>query len=393
MNKEIYALVDCDSFFASCEQADNPELKGKPVCVLSNNMGCVIARSPEAKKYGIKMCMPYFSAKEQYPQITFLRGNLKKYKQYSIKIMNILKDYSPEVEIYSIDEAFIRLTGLRKLYKKNYYKIAKEIREKILNEVGISVSIGISMNKTLAKLASHQAKELDLPEEKKVFLMGKHKINSILKKTNIEEIWGVGRNSNKKLNQHGVYTAYDLTLISDERIKKLMGKNGFDTKMELLGHTMNKINPKSSPPKSIQYTRSFLKPSSNKIFIKEELQKHIIDACQKLYKTGGKCSVVAVMLKTKDFIVYSDKIALDTPTDSEMEISKQAYRLLEKIFIPTFIYRTTGISLSNITYEEIHQLELFNFNKEAEKNEKLSKSLNKLKSKFGKNIIKTGLNK
>ena len=131
MSEKIIALVDCDSFFVSCEQAFDESLQNKPVCVLSNNDACVIARSKEAKELGIKMGMPYFMAKKQFPDAVYLSGDIGKYKQVSKKIISVLKDFSPSVEVYSIDEAFIELTGLRRLYKKNYYKIAQDIRDRI----------------------------------------------------------------------------------------------------------------------------------------------------------------------------------------------------------------------------------------------------------------------
>ena len=148
---KIIALVDCDSFFVSCEQAVNPELKNKPVCVLSNRDGCVIARSREAKKMGIRMGLPYFMAKSDFPGAIYLSGNHDLYRQTSAKVMNLLRELTPTVEVYSVDEAFVDLTGLERLYKKNSLDIARHIRAEILEKIDIPVSIGLSSSKTLGQ--------------------------------------------------------------------------------------------------------------------------------------------------------------------------------------------------------------------------------------------------
>ena len=188
--KNVIALVDCDSFFVSCEQAVNSELKGKPVCVMSARGQCVISRSREAKKLGIRMGMPYFQVEGQMKKAVYLTANHDLYKDFSKKVMAVLKDFSPKVEVYSIDEAFVDLTGLERLYKKDYFEIAEMIRAEILERIGIPVSIGISSSKSLAKLASDKAKNITGG----VFLIGSKKIIPVLEKTSIDEIWGIGKN-------------------------------------------------------------------------------------------------------------------------------------------------------------------------------------------------------
>ena len=159
MKQRTIALVDCDSFFVSCEQAEKPELKNTPTCVVSGPNGCVVSRSREAKKLGIKMGMPLFMAKKEFPTANYVCSNHAKYHEYSKKVMSCLTDYSPDIEIVSVDEAYIDLTGTEKLFKKNYVEIAKEIRQIILEKTDIPVSIGISHSKILAKLASDKAKK------------------------------------------------------------------------------------------------------------------------------------------------------------------------------------------------------------------------------------------
>ena len=160
MTKQKYiALVDCDSFFVSCEQKRDTTLKGKPVCVLSNNDGCVISRSKEAKKMGVRMGEPYFMAKKEHPKAIYITADHEYYSIVSTQVMSILKDFSPYVQVYSVDEAFVDLTGLTKLYKKNYRELAIYLREKILQDADIPVSIGVSSTKTLSKLESDKSKK------------------------------------------------------------------------------------------------------------------------------------------------------------------------------------------------------------------------------------------
>ena len=161
MNSQKYiALIDCDSFFVSCERKLNPELKGLPVSVVSGERGCIISRSREAKMLGVPMGIPLFQAVEKYPECIYISANHYNYTKISKQVMAILKEVSPNVEIYSIDEAFVDFTGLTKLYKKNYFQLARDLQKRILEEVDIPVSIGVSRTKTLAKLASDKAKIL-----------------------------------------------------------------------------------------------------------------------------------------------------------------------------------------------------------------------------------------
>lgn len=385
MKKSIIALVDCDSFFVSCEQSLDESLIGKPVCVLSNNDACVIARSKEAKELGITMGMPYYMAKKKFPEGIYVSGDIHKYKVISKKIMAILREFSPEVEVYSIDEAFVELRGLRKLYKANYFKIAQQIRQKILDELSISVSIGISNSKVLAKLACEIAKN----DEKKVYVINKAKIPYFLKTTKVEEIWGIGKNSTKLFNRWGVLICEDLVKKSDEWLKTRIGKRGVELKHELLGETIDAIKPKRKLPQSIQNTRSFPKPTNDIDYIKNALNVHIHTSCTKLRYLGGKCNSVCVMLRTKDFITYWEKKQMNEASNFELEISKTVMKLLKKMYSSELLYRSCGVTLEDLDFETEGQLNLFG-TKGNKNYEKLAKAIDNLEKKFGKNIIKTG---
>lgn len=410
MKENIIALVDCDSFFVSCEQAIDKNLQGKAVCVLSNNDGCVVARSKEAKALGIKMGMPYFMAKKQFPNCVYKSGNIQLYCEFSRKVMGVLQDFSPDVEIYSIDEAFLELSGLKKLHKANYLGIAEQIRDRIKAELDINVSIGISKSKVLAKLACEKAKNTTLtpspqPSPLKgegayrnsysiyyksgICIISKSKINAILKETKIQEIWGIGKNLARNFNREGILTCDKLVEKPDDWLKTKFGKYGVELKHELLGECIYKVKTERKLPKSIQNTRSFPKFTSDLDYIKNVLNIHIHTSCKRLRRFEGKCKTISVMLRTKDFMIYWDKKNLKSMTNFELEISKIAISLLENLYNPDLIYRSCGVTLEGLDFSDGNQLSLF-CEEKTKDFEKLGKAIDKLEAKFGKNIVKTG---
>ena len=265
--KSVIALVDCDSFFVSCEQSVNSELKGRPVCVMSGRGQCVISRSKEAKKLGIRMGMPYFQIEGQMKKATYINANHELYSKISEKVMTILKNFSPKVEVYSIDEAFVDLTGLERLYKKNYLEIAQMIREEVLKHTDIPVSIGVSSSKSLAKLASDKAKTMG----EGVFLIGARKIVPLLQNTSIDEIWGIGKNLSILLRKNGILTAYELVCQDDLWLNKQIGIRGLEMKHELLGEMVSPVSNEVKLPKSIQKTSALAKFSSDKNYLFDHL--------------------------------------------------------------------------------------------------------------------------
>lgn len=384
--QKVIALVDCDAFFVSCEQKRNSELKGKAVCVLSNSEGCVISRSREAKKMGVRMGEPYFMAKKEHPKAVYITADHEYYSAVSNEVMTILKDFSPFVQVYSIDEAFVDLTGLTRLYKKNYYKLALYLRERILKEADIPVSIGVSSTKTLSKLASDKAKN----RTEGVYMIGKRKIVQELQHTKIEEIWGIGRRLTLRLKQNGILTAQELVCTSDSRLDKNIGIHGLEMKHELSGKMVSPVVNDEKIPKSIQNTRAFGIFTSDFNFIKNELNRHIHTSCRKLRRYDTKCLQIGVMLRTKDFKVYYAKKDLTIPTDFELEISNIAIKLLEEIYNPEILYRSTGVFLEKIGEQGTEQLSLYSDTNLEEKKKKLTKCFDKLESRFGKNIVQTG---
>ena len=388
----IIALVDCNNFFASCEILFNPELKGKPVCVLSNNDGCIVARSNEAKALGIKMGMPYFMAKKQFKNVVYLSGNHVRYNEISKRVMTKLYDYTPNVEVYSIDEAFLDLGGTRKLHRCSYEEIIEKIRLDIKNDIGIDVSIGLSYSKTLAKLACEKAKEINKKNPKiGTYKIGYKKIKDELKITPIEDIWGVGFNTASLLRKHYISSAYNFTTQNDAWIKRVMGKVGLDLKYELLGECVSPVNPNETLPKSIQKTASFASFTSDKTFIANALSYHCHRVCKKLRYHGLMCGVVSIMLRTKEFYILSSKTTLETPTNSEFEFNLKIKEMLDEIYNPNIIYRSCGVTALKLTCENSYQMSLFN-SERIEKNQKLSDAWDKIEEKFGRSKLHLGTN-
>ena len=385
-NQKYIALIDCDSFFVSCERRLNPELNNIPVSVVSGERGCVISRSREAKMLGVPMGIPLFQAVEKYPECIYITANHYAYTKISKQVMEILKSFSPHTEVYSIDEAFVDFTGLTKLYKKNYYQLAKDLQTKIMEETSIPVSIGVSRTKTLAKLASDKSKRT----RTHICLAGRGKTRELLSHTEIQEVWGIGRKLGVKLRGLGVRTALDFVEKDDGWINKRFGKNGLAIKAELSGIMTSPVSSEVELPKSISDTKSFLEFSSDLKFLKNELSIHIHEVCTRLRKINCKAGTIGVILKTKDFQTLYMKTKLKFLTDFEFDISKEAFLLLEGMFRPDVLYRSVGIVLEDFNSCEEEQLLLFNNNEKREQNEKLGKSLDRLEKKFGRNIVRTG---
>ena len=387
MNKQkIIALVDCDSFFVSCEQKRNPELKNKPVCVLSNPDGCVISRSKEAKQIGVRMGEPYFMAKKEHSEAIYPVADHEYYGFVSNQVMSVLQDFSPYVQIYSIDEAFVDLTGLQRLYKKNYYELALMLKKRVLDEVDIPVSIGISSSKTLAKLASDKAKYSD----SHIYQINMCDILTELENTKIEEIWGIGRRLTDRMKKNGIITALELVNKSDTWLDKQIGIRGIEMRHELLGEMISLVTNETTTPKSIQNTRAFGIFTSDFNFIKNELNMHVHTSCRKLRSCNTKCLQVGVMLRTKDFRVFYKKQDLKSPSDFELEISKIAIELLKEIYNPGILYRATGVVLDKIGEQGIEQLSLYIDKTQSEKQRKLTECFDKLEKRFKKNIVNIG---
>lgn len=384
------ALVDCNNFFVSCEQLMNPALKNRPVCVLSNNDGCIIARSKEAKKIGIPMGYPLFKAKKEFKDVIYISRNFGLYHDISNRIMQRLTKYTPDVEQYSIDEAFLDLTGLKKLYRCSYEEIIAKMKKEIEEEVGVPVSIGLAPTKTLAKLACEMAKKNDYFNG--VYRIRLREIDAILKRTNIEEIWGIGKNTTALFHKYGIYKCNEITKQNEFWLKKIWGKRGIELKAELCGISVYPVNNQIEQPKSIQKSSAFSTFTSDKEYIKSSLHYHSHQICSKLRKLGLQTEIVSVMLRTKDFRVFVEKIVLPEATDSEFVINQYADKLLNKIFNSEIIYRASGIFAEKLSEKATSQLFLFEDEK-TQKVKKLTQVIDNLENKYGRNCLQIGVTK
>jgi len=385
MRRRIIALVDCDCFFVSCERKDNPSLNGKPVCVMTgaSSKGIIVSRSKEAKALGIKMGQPYFQVKPNFPTAICIPARHHRYAEISKEVMDTIRTFSPDVEVTSVDEAYIDLTSLDKVYHATYTDIIKKLKQTVWDKVGIPVSIGLSTSKILAKLASDKAKN-----NGGIFVIPPDKILDIVGEMAIDDVCGIGRKNSEHMKFSGVFTIKDFVEKDNAWIRKAFGINGLNLKSELTGIATSLVSSEPTAPQSIQVTRSFEDFTQNLEYLEHELNGHVHEACQKLRRWSGFCGGVEVMLRTKDFKYYAIEAKLANPTNGDQEVRMASLRLLKSLYRPNFIYRSTGVTLKYLSYGQMQQ-SLFEETKPHD--DKLSHLVDELEAKFGKGIVKTGM--
>ena len=360
----MFALIDCNSFYASCEKIFRPDLKHRPIVVLSNNDGCVIARSPEAKKMGISMTQPWYQVKDQYLSrggVVF-SSNYEFYADISNRVMNVLSDLCPEIDIYSIDEAFLDLRTFRK--NIDLVNFAYDCKKRIKDWIGVPVSIGIAPTKTLAKLANKVAKD-DPRFDGVVILSEPRVIRHFLKSMPIEKIWGIGRKLTEKLENIDIKTAYDLSQVDS----RLIGDN-FNvvlerTVRELKGQSCITLHDFMEPKKQIMVSRSFGKSIRSKSVLSEAISFHASRAAEKLRYEKQKCRLITAFIRSNRFntrvrqIYAAKSFELVHPTDDTRIIIKNANRILDQIFADGYQYAKAGVLLSDFTNRYGYQMSLF----------------------------------
>ena len=360
----MFALIDCNSFYASCEKIFRPDLKHRPIVVLSNNDGCVIARSPEAKKMGINMTQPWYQVKDQYLSkggVVF-SSNYEFYADISNRVMNVLSDLCPEIDIYSIDEAFLDLRTFRK--NIDLVNFAYDCKKRIKDWIGVPVSIGIAPTKTLAKLANKVAKD-DPRFDGVVILSEPRVISHFLKSMPIEKIWGIGRKLTAKLENIDIKTAYDLSQVDS----RLIGDN-FNvvlerTVRELKGQSCITLHDFMEPKKQIMVSRSFGKSIRSKSVLSEAISFHASRAAEKLRYEKQKCRLITAFIRSNRFntrvrqIYAAKSFELVHPTDDTRIIIKNANRILDQIFADGYQYAKAGVLLSDFTNRYGYQMSLF----------------------------------
>ncbi len=386
----MFALIDCNNFYASCERVFRPELNGKPVVVLSNNDGCVIARSNEAKKLGIPMGAPAFKFKPIFEQnnVAVFSSNFALYGDMSKRVMSILQDFAPEMEIYSIDEAFLKLEGFKFVDLLEY---GKNIRQKILKWTGIPVSVGFAETKTLAKVAAEIAKKFPERTQNVYIIDTQEKIIKALKWLPIRDVWGIGRRNSQKLLDVGVKNAYQFTQLRDTWIKKHLSITGVRTKKELLGISAIDIE-KVQNRKSIATTRTFETEYTDYQDVKERIVTFAVVCSEKLRKQKSVANTVIVFLKTnyhnKNILQYRNNAVISLPfaTNSAIEIVKFAVEGLKSIFKNGYKYKKAGVIVTGITDETPQQLNIFQNSDERHK--RLMQVVDNLNITKGRQIVK-----
>ena len=378
-----FALVDCESFYASCERIFRPDLKNVPIVVLSNNDGCVIARSTEAKKMGIGMGVPWFKVRESFLKQNgqVFSSNFTFYGDISARVMNILEGFVPRVEIYSIDEAFLDLDTLKQNY--NLYDFGCHIRSLVRQWTGIPVRIGIAPNKTLSKIAINEIKRKNIPASV-INLSDEIKIKTALKHAPVGKVWGVGRRLNEHLNNAGINTALDLANVSPQNIRKKFSIVLERTVRELRGERCLDIEDDISSKKQIVVSRSFGERVSNLETLKPIVSNFAVRAAEKLRSEKQKCSQVSVYVRTSPFNKnkpqHSDlkTIGLLTPTNDTRDILTAAKKGLLPIFRFGYDYAKAGIVLNKFTSEHVKQYSLFKDPNDPKQDTKLMKYLDQM---------------
>jgi DNA polymerase V len=383
------AIVDCNNFYASCERIFNPKLAGKPIIVLSNNDGVIVALSNEAKQIGIKGFMPLFKVQDLVKKydVAVFSSNYTLYGDISHRIMTTLEQFSPNVEIYSVDEAFIYLDGMS---NKDLTAYSHEIRNTIKKWIGIPVSVGIAETKTLAKLANRRAKK-NSQYNGVLNLINNPETENHLKSVEVADVWGVGRQYTKVLNCHHIYTAYDLSKADNNWIKKKMTVQGLRTVMELNGIPC--ITGDFTPPdkKGIISSRSFGNYVTEKNQLAEAVASYTSRAAEKLRQQKSVANVISVFLRTNPFKETQQyhkgcQVILPVPTDFTNELIESAMKGLDQIYRPDFLYQKAGIMLTGIVPKSSLQISLFD-NVNREKNQKLSDVMDKLNLEYGTGTI------
>ncbi len=386
----MFALIDCNNFYASCERVFNPSLLGRPVVVLSNNDGCIIARSEEAKGLGIKMGQPAFLIKEliEAKNIVVFSSNYTLYGDMSNRVMDTLAIFTPELETYSIDEAFLNLKGFEHLGLLEY---SGQIKATVKRFTGLPVCVGIAPTKTLAKIANKYAKK---KTDSGVFALDNPLlIESVLKETPVGDVWGIGGQYNVFLGKHNIRTAWDYANAPEPWVKKYLSVVGLRTKRELEGIPCISLDTQSNDKKNIATTRSFGKMQTELEPISEAVATFANACATKLRKQKSCASALTVFIHTNQFrsedpqYARNRLIQFPVATNSSLEIAKYAHIGLKSIFKKGYKYKKAGVIVSGIVPENQVNGNLFDSVDRLGHN-KLMMVMDKLNATYGKEKIR-----
>ena len=392
----MYALIDCNNFYVSCERVFQPQWEGKPVVVLSNNDGCIISRSEEAKALGIGMAVPEFKIRPLLKEnnVKVFSSNYSLYGDLSERVMKIMEMFTPNVEVYSIDEAFLDFNGVS---VDDYHAYGMEMKQRVRKWLSLPICVGIAPTKTLAKAANRIAKKYDGWTQGVYVMDSEEKRIKALKWLKIEDVWGIGYRTARKLKARNVITAYDFTLPHMEAwIQKEMGVVGMRIKMELEGKPTIGDGQVPVEKKSIATTRSFPKQLTDYDLIRERVSTFATVTAEKLRRQKSCCHTVIVMMVADKHSIdipkyhYSKALTLPFATNSAITISNVAIRLLNEILegTATVKFKKAGVIVTELIPENTKQLDLFL--DEDPRHQALMTAMDKMNQKNGKRVIRLG---
>ncbi len=389
---EMFALCDVNSFYASCETVFRPDLKGRPVVVLSNNDGCVIARSPEAKPF-VKMGEPYFKQKDMFRRhgIIAFSSNYELYADMSNRVMTTLEELSPRCEIYSIDEAFCDLTGVRNC--RDLTDFGREIRETVLRRTHLTVGVGIAQTKTLAKLANHAAKQWQRQTGGVVDLSNLERQRKLMALLPVDEVWGVGRRISKKLEAMGIKTVLQLADTDIRFIRKHFNVVLERTVRELRGEPCLGLEEFAPVKQEIVCSRSFGGRITEYHEMRQAICSYASRAAEKLRGEHQYCRFISAFVKTSPFALNepyygnSASVKLLTPTQDSRDIITAATKCLDVIWRDGHRYQKAGVMLGDFYSQGVAQLNLFDDNAPRKNSEKLMEVLDHLNAKDGRGTL------
>ena len=389
----MYALADCNNFFVSCERVFRPDLNGKPVIVLSNNDGCAVSRSNEAKALGIKMGDPLFKVRAIVERngVAVFSSNFPLYGDMSRRVQEVLADYAPAVEVYSIDEAFLDLTGL----DVDFDAYAKKISADCWRRTAIPVSVGIAPSKTLAKIASKLCKKYPALRGG-CFLHRPEDIEKVLRTFPVEDVWGIGRRSVKKLVSMGIRTAWDYTQLGELQVRKLFNLPGYRTWRELHGVPCIGFEDVIEPKQSICVSRSFVHEISGLADLSQQVANFAYSAAEKLRRQHSVCQEVAAFAFTNRFrddapqTFGSHLTVLPQPSDDYRAIIGAALSACQSFWRSGYAYKKAGVLLGRIGQASAQVPSLFEDPAELERSERLSRALDDISSAYGRGTVRFG---
>ncbi|MGB0896012.1 MAG: Y-family DNA polymerase [Flavobacteriaceae bacterium] len=385
----MFALVDCNNFYASCERVFQPQFRTSPIVILSNNDGCVIARSDEAKTIGVPMGAPAFKYnaffKEHHVQV--FSSNYPLYGDMSSRVMSILKQFSPNVETYSIDEAFMLLHS-----KEDYNTLGHQMRNRVLQWTGLPTCVGIAPTKALSKVANKIARKFPQKTGGVYVIDSEDKRIKALKWTKIKDVWGIGRRIEKRLSQQNIVTAYDFTQLSDNWVKTQLSITELNLKKDLEGIVTLDLEDDHPIKKSIATTRSFQKSHTNIRDIKERVATFANSCAEKLRAQNSSCNMLIVLLQGSRFDKnqqsYKTSVTAVLPytTNSSITIVKNAITAVDQLYQKGVKYKRAGVIVTGLVPTNNHQLDLFS--NENPKHLPLMKAIDKLNKKYGDDKLK-----